>query len=333
MRKALRLLGAPVTVVILLAGLDCSNDPQQLRSQPAELLARIRETAPSAARSVKQAPFMRTPRQGADVPALRSILETVSRQFPAPPVGPDTGDRETWRLAPYHQFRARYGAAAANRLLSPYQWQLETRRLAGARVGVLWPRGIDPHIPWTAIDRALAVNRRIAGTELPPQNGGAVVIVYGAPLHPRAQAESLPTHIAVRSGYGQDPETAAWILAHEVTHRWWSGNAPYVDEGMGELVAAIATGQSRPRNARTPCPARTIDTRSNRSPTYCDYQLGGLLMNRLRQAAGPERFRAATSELLAQASDGRPVTLQQLKQAFPQPEAQAIIAALEGTEP
>ena len=329
MRTTLRILAATLTAIVAVA---CQSAATQPMNEREALLQQVTELSPPTAQTILDAPFWSTPDLGADIPTLRSVIAILEADL-TPPVSRQTTDAETWRIAPYHQFQARQSEAHARRLLNPYQWQLETRRIEGIEVGVLWARGIETQIPWPAIGNAITANRRIAGADLSPSESRALVIVYGAPLHRHSQAESRPTHISIRSGYAQDPDAAAWILAHEITHRWWQGNAPYVDEGIAELVAAISTGKPRPAKAATPCLSRTLDTRPERPPQLCDYQLGGELMDGLLRTAGPERFNAAMSKLFQQASPENPVTLRELKRAFPQRKSRAIIDALENPKP
>ena len=278
---------------------------------------------------IRNAPFMLTPEQGADLAALKSILSTIRKQEPIPIPWQQIDDDATWRLAPHHEFRSRLGEAYAARLLNPYQWHLEVRETAGIRVGVLHADGIAADVPWNTIGRAIETNRLMTQTDLPAQDGGAIVIVYGGPLTSIAQASSHDTHINIRSGYGKDFETAAWILAHEITHRWWVGNAPYIDEGIAELVAAIATAGPRPPNASVPCNRTILNQKFRRQTELCDYQLGGLLMNELFRASGPEKFQAAISQLYLLSGEGEVITLQHLKQAFPDRRSQSAIERTE----
>ena len=272
---------------------------------------------------------MLTPEQGADLAALKSILSTIKNKEPVPIPWKQIDDDATWRLAPYNEFKSRLGDHHAARLLNPYQWHLEVRETAGIQVGALSAEGITADVPWNAIGRSIETNRLITRHDLPAQDGGAIVIVYGGPLIFIAQANSHDTHINIRSSYGKDSETAAWILAHEITHRWWTGNAPYIDEGIAELVAAIATAKPRPPNASVPCKRTVIDQRAKRRVELCDYQLGGLLMNDLFRTSGPEKFQDAMSKLYLLSGEGEAITLQHLKQAFPNRRSQSAIQRME----
>ena len=331
MRKSVHIF-APAIAAIIVAWSTTSCQPTIL-SDPTtrdQLLEQISEIAPpDIPEKIRNAPFMLTPKQGADLAALKSILNTIRKQEPIPIPWHQIDDDATWRLAPHHEFQSKLGETYAARLLNPYQWHLDVRETAGIRVGVLHANGIKPDVPWDTIGRAIETNRLMTKTDLPAEDGGALVIVYGGPLSPLAQASSHDTHINIRSGYGKDSETAAWILAHEITHRWWVGNARYIDEGIAELVAAIATAGPRPPNASVPCNRTTVNQKVNRQTELCDYQLGGLLMNKLFTASGPEKFQSAISQLYLLSGEGEVITLQHLKQSFPDRRSQFAIEQTE----
>ena len=57
------------------------------------------------------------------------------------------------------------------------------------------------------------------------------------------------THIAIRPKYdvndgSHEGETAGSIIAHEVAHYYWRGNANWVDEGASDFIASVSEGAS-----------------------------------------------------------------------------------------
>lgn len=241
----------------------------------------------SVSESLRQMPFLTTPRQGADLPLLHGVLH--DGRIPKA----DINDAETWRAAAAADF------PGWKSTLRQDLWQLEVRPLGSqqTRVGVLYQKSLPTQIPWAAIGRALDYGSSLSGSPVPESAGNAVLIVYGADVPNGSQAVSYGSHIAIRTAYRDHPQVSAWILAHEIAHLWWRSNAPYVDEGMGELIAHLANeGAKRPVIAATPCDERTIYAEAQRPSNLCDYALGGDMFYRLMRL-NPNSFAEKTRKL------------------------------------
>ena len=267
---------------------------------------------PRTAQRLLQMPFMETPHAGADLPLLHAVLRTGHIPMS------DIHDDDTWRAAAAHVF-PHWKSVTDQRL-----WDLETRQLGQSRVnvGVLHQKALPASIPWDAIAAALDHSAHLAGSAIPEHAGNSVLIVYGAPVRFQAQAATYGSHIAIRNAYRNRPQAAAWILAHEISHQWWYHNAPYIDEGIGELIAHLASrGRPRPALTAAPCNETSIRADPNRAPVLCDYHLGGdLFLHLMRQ--DPQRFRRSLSNLL-HLTPGAGLT--ELRSAFRHPQQRAVI--------
>ena len=150
--------------------------------------------------------------------------------------------------------------------------------------------------------------------------------------HRQSGAVNHGTHIEV--GRGPDDGTmdaAVNLLAHELSHHWWRGNAPWLDEGMADLIAIITehrrTGRSLSPN-RAPCgPNRAPPQRPQARPAEgCDYATGQRLMLELLHSAGSEAFFHAANQLLdTKGRNADPIGRAELERAFNAPVQMAII--------
>lgn len=167
------------------------------------------------------------------------------------------------------------------------------------------------------------------------------------------------THLAVLPEYDVDDgsheaENAGRLIAHEVAHYYWNGNSAWVDEGVSELIAAVAEHTRRGQSVkvtRPPCAyTRTLagleslgvsSEEGADSAFGCNYSLGERLFVDLYRRLGEEAFRQGLRDLylisLAKGEDG---TQDGIRVAFGGDEdggnaAAAAIAArwYDGTEP
>ena len=112
------------------------------------------------------------------------------------------------------------------------------------------------------------------------------------------------THIAIRPKYDVDDGSheanfAPDIIAHEVAHYYWGGNADWVDEGMAEFMVS-AIENRRDRNpivaSNNPCSlAKSIaELERLESLSYaafrCDYSLGERLFLAMYRTLGEDAF-------------------------------------------
>ena len=167
------------------------------------------------------------------------------------------------------------------------------------------------------------------------------------------------THIAVLPEYDVDDgsheaENAGSVIAHEVAHYYWSGNADWVDEGAADFMASIIEG------ARAGNPVGVTNNPCAYAPNIaglemlgiaqwdvefgCNYSLGERLFVDLYRTLGDERFRRGFRDLYlasevednADEYEGTRVSIEHVMEAFRSDEgaANTVVARwYNGTEP
>ena len=126
------------------------------------------------------------------------------------------------------------------------------------------------------------------------------------------------THIAIHPGYdvgygANDADSPGLIVAHEVAHYFWSGNADWVDEGAANILATLVENRrtGRPLVANNgPCAyARSIEELAQMDAPRgdiefeCNYSLGERLFLDLRRTLGRDRFREGFRNLYLATED------------------------------
>lgn len=126
------------------------------------------------------------------------------------------------------------------------------------------------------------------------------------------------THIAILPGYdvgygADDVDSPGLIVAHEVAHFYWSGNADWVDEGAANVLATLAEngriGRPLVTNNRPCAYAGSIEEIERMDPTRedvefeCNYSLGERLFLDLRRTFGDDRFREGFRSLYLATED------------------------------
>lgn len=300
---------ALVVILIIIAG--CRGESEDYRER---LLSEIAaEHGEYVADRVRKMAFYATADAGADLLLLQAILDTGVAPHP------DVTDADTWRAVAVGDFPKWKSPRREN------LWQLQVRVLGPdqTRVAVLSQRNLPAQPPWDVIASSLQYAAALADAPLPERYGNAVLIIYGGKTPAQAQAANHGSHIAIRNAYRDRTDVSGWILAHEIAHLWWRHNAPYIDEGMGELTAYLASGgRHRPAQNATPCEYDTLDPWPDRRPTICDYDLGGDLFYNLMRLD----YQAFTKSVrhLYRATPG--AGLPQLRQTFRTAPQQAIIS-------
>ena len=146
-------------------------------------------------------------------------------------------------------------------------------------------------------------------------------------------------HIAILPDYdvddgSRDAGFTGHIIAHEVAHYYWNGNADWVDEGAAELLASLSelARVNTPVAITTrPCAyADSIADLENLNPTWasdafgCNYSLGERFFFDLFRLIGPDDFRrgfrilylASQKEDDADGYPGTAVGISQIRDAF-----------------
>ena len=134
----------------------------------------------------------------------------------------------------------------------------------------------------------------------------AVVLLYEEAVWESAAGTHFGTHIGVLPKYDVDDGShqsrfAPHLIAHEVAHYYWWGNADWVDEGPADFLASIVEERRAgiPVSATNdPCPFTStihmleqLDPARGDDPFTCNYALGERLFVDLYLTLGEERFR------------------------------------------
>lgn len=187
----------------------------------------------------------------------------------------------------------------------------------------------------------------------------AVVLLFEDAVSGSAAGTNFGTHIAVRPEYDVDAgsfeaENAGHIVAHEVAHYYWRGNADWIDEGAADFTASIverARVGSPLGVTNHPCASAGSIAELERQEAaprapefYCNYALGERLFVDLYRSLGAGSFHRAFRDLylLSQADDaggagqGTSLAVEQVKEAFRSndgTEDTVIARWYDGTEP
>ena len=131
-----------------------------------------------------------------------------------------------------------------------------------------------------------------------------------------------------------EADYAGRLMAHEVAHYYWSGNPNWLDEGLAELLAAVAENERTGAPVTIEysyCPAgdniallERLDAAGVIYDYRCNYALGGQFFLELYNTLGDPAFRegllnlylASLVEDYADEFDGSPVGIRQIHDAF-----------------
>lgn len=176
-----------------------------------------------------------------------------------------------------------------------------------------------------------------------------VAVLYGAAVAGAFAGTNFGTHIGIRPRYdvddgSRDADLAGHIIAHEVAHYYWSGNASWVDEGASDFLASVselvrigrAVAASNPpcAAARTLQVLETLRLTPEKSGFECNYSLGERLFIDLYLSMDLATFQRGFISLYqaslvddgaADHRDGTSVGIAAVRQAFPDGQSQAVI--------
>ncbi len=120
------------------------------------------------------------------------------------------------------------------------------------------------------------------------------------------------THITILPGYdvddgNRDAAFAGEVIAHEVAHYYWAGNANWIDEGAADFMAAVigSVGTGRPTEVGNPPCAYAgniaelefLEIDRGDVEFECNYSLGQRLFVDLHRTLGAEKFRQGFRQL------------------------------------
>ena len=168
-----------------------------------------------------------------------------------------------------------------------------------------------------------------------------VGLLFEDAVVPGQAGTNFGTHIAVLpkydAGHGSGVEKhAAEIIAHEVAHYYWSGNADWVDEGAADLMASISEKRrtASPVTATNyPCPyadsiseLERIGASDGSLEFRCNYALGERLFLELYKGMGAETFKVPFRALYLEPGEAG---IDHLRTAFRENVPQVAVAASE----
>ena len=153
------------------------------------------------------------------------------------------------------------------------------------------------------LENAVRESENLMGEPLPARYVG--LLYEDAVAGSFADGTNFGTHIAIRPEYDADDGSfaagfAAHIIAHEVAHYYWSGNADWIDEGLADMMASAIENRrvGAPLNVtNAPCPfARSVMALEALAPErgedafVCNYSIGERLFISLLRALGEDVF-------------------------------------------
>ena len=286
---------------------------------------------PAAARRIAAMPFLKS-LEPADVAALESLAqlasayrETFGRILAHPSLAggiDDDGAKVAAVLAGVH----RHNPALLNRLLNGEQVRLEERVIDLPQSGPLTLAIIrlEPGNPGS-MDLLETAVRFAADYLEEPLPRRYIALLFAAAVPDYSAGANFGTHIAVRPQYdspaaggalaegGLSPDSGR-ALAHEVAHYYWAGNAPWLDEGAAELLAALFVASrwgDNPQPNHYPCAGAAglrdlaaADYAGGAAGDQCPYALGERLFLDLYRALGAADFREGFRRLYREIDAG-----------------------------
>jgi hypothetical protein len=247
--------------------------------------------------------------QWAPVVALLDSVNEAAPAFLRPLLDPDQGDVEQRAVTLHHT-----GAVT----------------IAIIRTETGAPRSID------LLEHSVGSVDRFMGEAMPANFVG---LLFGTAVLGYAHGTNYGDYFVMLPEYDADDgsdaaDYAGRLMAHEVARYYWRGNPNWLDEGLAELLAAVAENErtgAPVTMAHTYCPAgdniallERLDAAGLIYDYRCNYALGGQffleIYNTLDDAAFREGLRnlylASLVEDYADEFDGSPVGIRQIHDAF-----------------
>jgi len=299
----------------------------------------LRDSA--AARRIAAMPFLNS-LESADAAALESLAqlaaadrETFMQVIDHPALAGGIGDD----AAPVVSVLAGVQQTNPNllpRLLNLEQVAIEERtvELPGAGPLTLVIIRLEPGaaVNSGSMDLLAAAVRFVADYMGEPLPVRYVALLFAAAVPDYSAGANFGTHIAVRPQYDSPAadypaRNSGRAIAHEVAHYYWAGNAPWLDEGAAEGLAALFAAShwgGNPRPNHYPC-ARAAGIRDLAAADYapgaaggqCPYALGERLFLDLRRALGAADFQHGFCRLYRElAAEGGAAGIAAVRRAF-----------------
>ena len=187
-----------------------------------------------------------------------------------------------------------------------------------------------------------------------------VALLYADGVTETFAGTNFGTHMAILPEYDVDDESyeaqyAGYIVAHEVAHYYWSGNANWLDEGAAELMAILSENArvgspldpdnypcSHAPNIATLERLSTSSSDGARSAFRCNYSLGERLFLDLHRSLEEDEFKQGFRSLYEvskvsdedETTEGISLGIVALREAFGSAASTPVVTArwYEGTE-
>ena len=319
-----------------------------------ESLHAIVQRDAGSAENIGSMPFLHS-LEPADYAAMRSLRQlafvepdTLRRMLAHPNLRP--GITDDWaKIVAMASGVQRVNPGLINTLLDTSQISLEQRTLqlpeSGETLLVILRTEPGAARSMDLLETAVRQAEQFMGEPLPTNYIG---LLFGDTVIGSAAGVNVGTHIAIRPKFdvddgSQEADFSGHVIAHEVAHYYWNGNADWIDEGASDFLASII------ENVRTgkpvsvtnqPCAAarniralERLNVNRDSNGFDCNYALGERLFVDLFLSMGNAAFRQGfrnlylASEVEDNADDmrGTPVGIGQVTSAFQASADQAVV--------
>ena len=319
-----------------------------------ESLHAIAQRDSGSAETIGSMPFLNS-LEPADYAAMRSLRQlaffepdTFRRMLAHPSLRPGITD-EWAKIVAMASGVQRVNPGLINTLLDTSRISLEQRTLqlpeSGETLLVILRTGPGVARSMDLLETAVRQAEQFMGEPLPTNYIG---VLFGDAVIGSAAGVNVGTHIAIRPKFdvddgSQEADFSGHVIAHEVAHYYWNGNADWIDEGASDFLASIV------ENVRTgkpvsvtnqPCAAarniralESLNVNRDSNAFDCNYALGERLFVDLFLNTGNAAFQQGfrnlylASEVEDRAGDmrGTPVGIGQVTASFRAAADQAVV--------
>lgn len=264
--------------------------------------------------AITRMPFLETV-EPPDIAAMESLRllaafreDVFARVMAHPTVREGITDDTAARVAVLNGV-AKTNPSLLDAMLAPGSVETERRvislPLGGEVILVILRTSPGPAISMDLLEAAVRGSEEYMDAPFPSK---FVAVLFEDAVTSTAAGTNFGTHIAILPKYDADDDSheasgAGNIIAHEVAHYYWSGNADWVDEGAADFVASVVesarTGKpvgvtNEPCGyARDIAELEALDAARGDPAFWCNYALGERLFVDLYRTLGAETFRQA----------------------------------------
>ncbi len=244
-------------------------------------------------------------------------------------------------------------------LLDQSRTTIERRTISLPRTGevdlTITRTGLGAERSMDLLEHAVRTSETLMGEPLPTKYVG---LLFENAVFGEVAGTNFGTHIAIRPRYDVDDgsrhaQFAGKIIAHEVAHFYWWGNADWVDEGVADFMASAIDSERTGAPVGVidqPCPYfRTISEltsiqRQSNTPAFkCNYSIGSRFFMDLYYSLGRDQLWTGILQLYKESTAyndpyyrrrGVSLTVEEVREAFgtEAPVSTAIARWRDGTE-